>query len=131
MSKISSASMTANASACPPSTWKVTTVPPPVIYQPAPTVVYRPAPVTYAASVPAEHQEAFREDAAGRGAVRQGHAGGDGTPLGRDALQADELVCTALGSTLTQEFLRLKRAEVDAYRHQVSDWELRRYAQAF
>lgn len=48
-----------------------------------------------------------------------------------DALQADELVCTALGSTLTQEFLRLKRAEVDAYRHQVSDWELRRYAQAF
>ena len=48
-----------------------------------------------------------------------------------DALEADELICTALGETLTQEFLQLKRGEVEAYRHQVSDWELRRYVEAF
>jgi glutamine synthetase len=48
-----------------------------------------------------------------------------------DALRADELICAALGDTLTQEFLSLKRAELAAYQHHVSDWELRRYAQAF
>ena len=48
-----------------------------------------------------------------------------------DALEADELICTALGETLTREFLCLKRDEVEAYRHHVSDWELRRYAEAF
>ena len=48
-----------------------------------------------------------------------------------DALAADELICTTLGETLTREFLSLKRAEIAEYQHHVSDWELRRYAQAF
>jgi glutamine synthetase len=48
-----------------------------------------------------------------------------------DALAADELIGTALGPTLTQEFLGQKRAEVAEYQHHVSDWEFRRYAQAF
>ena len=48
-----------------------------------------------------------------------------------DALAADELVCTTLGETLTEQFLSLKRAEIAEHQHHVSDWELRRYAQAF
>jgi len=48
-----------------------------------------------------------------------------------DALAADELICTTLGETLTRQFLSLKRAEIADYQHHVSDWELRRYAEAF
>ena len=48
-----------------------------------------------------------------------------------DALAADELICSALGATLAEEFLRLKRAEVTEYQQQVSDWEMQRYAEAF
>ncbi len=48
-----------------------------------------------------------------------------------DALEVDEVVCAALGPTLTGEFLRLKRAEALAYARHVSGWELDRYAAAF
>jgi glutamine synthetase len=48
-----------------------------------------------------------------------------------DALQADDVVCSALGPTLSQAFLRIKRAEWLAYARHVSDWELQRYATAF
>jgi glutamine synthetase len=48
-----------------------------------------------------------------------------------DALQADEVVCDALGTTLTEQFIRLKRSEWLEYAHHVSDWELQRYAAAF
>jgi glutamine synthetase len=48
-----------------------------------------------------------------------------------DALQADEVVCNALGTTLTEQFIRLKRSEWLEYAHHVSDWELQRYAAAF
>lgn len=48
-----------------------------------------------------------------------------------DALQADEVLTTALGETLTTQFLTLKRAESLAYQRHVSDWELQRYAAAF
>ena len=48
-----------------------------------------------------------------------------------DAVEADELLRTALGDTLSGEFLKLKRDEVEAWRHHVSDWELQRYAEAF
>jgi glutamine synthetase len=48
-----------------------------------------------------------------------------------DALQADAVICAALGDTLTTEFLRLKRAEWLAYARHVSDWELQRYAGFF
>lgn len=48
-----------------------------------------------------------------------------------DALQADAVVCAALGDTLTDEFLRLKRDEATAYARHVSAWELDRYAALF
>jgi glutamine synthetase len=48
-----------------------------------------------------------------------------------DALEADPVICSALGDTLTKEFVRLKRAEWIAYARHVSDWELQRYAAAF
>jgi glutamine synthetase len=48
-----------------------------------------------------------------------------------DALQADEVVRSALGETLTLEFLDLKRAEIEAWRNHIGDWELQRYAEAF
>ena len=48
-----------------------------------------------------------------------------------DALAADELICTGLGATLAEEFLRLKRTESAEYQQQVSDWEMQRYAEAF
>jgi glutamine synthetase len=48
-----------------------------------------------------------------------------------DALEADPVICSALGETLAREFVRLKRAEWLAYARHVSDWELQRYAAAF
>ena len=48
-----------------------------------------------------------------------------------DALQADEVVCGALGPTLCEQFIALKRDEWQRYAHHVSDWELQRYAAAF
>lgn len=45
-----------------------------------------------------------------------------------DALTDDALVSAALGQEFTEAFLALKRTEWDAYRHEVSDWERRRYA---
>ena len=48
-----------------------------------------------------------------------------------DALEADDVVCGALGPVLTGEFLRLKRDEALAYARHVSGWELARYAAAF
>lgn len=47
------------------------------------------------------------------------------------ALEADPVVCGALGPTLAGEFVRLKRAEAIAYARHVSDWELQRYAATF
>ncbi|MBQ0959402.1 type III glutamate--ammonia ligase [Ideonella sp. 4Y11] len=48
-----------------------------------------------------------------------------------DALEADPVVCQALGETLSRAFVRLKRAEWITYARHVSDWELQRYAAAF
>jgi glutamine synthetase len=48
-----------------------------------------------------------------------------------DALEADEVVCSALGPTLTGQFVALKREEWIEYSHHVSGWELERYAAAF
>jgi glutamine synthetase len=48
-----------------------------------------------------------------------------------EALATDEVVMTALGSSLAAEFLRLKRAEWSDYAHQVHGWEFERYATAF
>ena len=48
-----------------------------------------------------------------------------------DALADDPVVRGALGETLAQEFIRLKRTEWLAYARHVSDWELQRYVAAF
>jgi glutamine synthetase len=48
-----------------------------------------------------------------------------------DALEADEVITSALGPTLAREFLQAKRAEALAYARHVSAWELDRYAAAF
>ena len=48
-----------------------------------------------------------------------------------DAMQADPVICAALGPVLTNEFLRLKRIEVAEFVSHVSDWELKRYADRF
>lgn len=48
-----------------------------------------------------------------------------------DAFERDEVICSALGETLTREFIRLKRAEWTAYARHVSPWEMARYAAAF
>jgi glutamine synthetase len=47
------------------------------------------------------------------------------------ALEEDSVLCQAVGTEFCDEFIRLKRAEWDAFNLQVSDWELRRYADAF
>jgi glutamine synthetase len=48
-----------------------------------------------------------------------------------EALEADEVICKALGDTLTEEFTRLKREEWTEYARHVSPWETARYAAAF
>jgi glutamine synthetase len=48
-----------------------------------------------------------------------------------DALQRDEVVCAALGATLSEQFVALKRAEWTEYARHVSDWELQRYGVMF
>ena len=48
-----------------------------------------------------------------------------------DALAGDEVICNALGDTLSGEFIRLKRDEWTEYARHVSGWEMARYATAF
>jgi glutamine synthetase len=47
------------------------------------------------------------------------------------ALEADAALCAAVGTEFCQQFIQLKRLEWDAFNLQVSDWELRHYADAF
>jgi glutamine synthetase len=47
------------------------------------------------------------------------------------ALEADTALCAAVGNAFCQQFIQLKRKEWDAFNLQVSDWELRHYADAF
>lgn len=48
-----------------------------------------------------------------------------------DALEANSVVCAALGDTLCAEFVRLKRDEWQAYGSHISGWEMQRYAATF
>ena len=48
-----------------------------------------------------------------------------------DALQRDEVICSALGQTLTDQFSQLKRAEWTEYARHVSGWEMARYGAMF
>ncbi len=50
--------------------------------------------------------------------------------LALDALQADTVICQALGP-VAQEFLQLKRMEWVDYTRHVSDWELKSYLEFF
>ena len=47
------------------------------------------------------------------------------------ALRRDEVMRSALGETLTEQFVLLKSAEWNEYRQHVSDWEMQRYASMF
>jgi glutamine synthetase len=47
-----------------------------------------------------------------------------------DALEADPLICDALGP-VSQEFLKLKRMEWLEYQRHVSDWEIKQYLEFF
>jgi glutamine synthetase len=47
------------------------------------------------------------------------------------ALEADEVVCGALGAELSKEFITLKRMEWTEYARHVSDWETGRYLEFF
>jgi glutamine synthetase len=48
-----------------------------------------------------------------------------------DALAADRVLQDALGEAFCSEFLQVKNREWDDYHQQVSDWELRRYADLY
>jgi glutamine synthetase len=47
------------------------------------------------------------------------------------ALQADEVVRAALGESLSEQFIALKRQEWTEYSRHVSDWEVQRYGSMF
>lgn len=44
-----------------------------------------------------------------------------------DALEADGVICKALGMDFVKEFVEIKRQEWDNYNRHVSDWEVKRY----
>jgi len=48
-----------------------------------------------------------------------------------DALEADQVLCGALGKELAEEFLQLKRMEWVEYSRHVSQWEVERYLEFF
>ena len=48
-----------------------------------------------------------------------------------EALEADDVLREALGTTLSREFIDAKRAEWIAYARHVSEWEMRRYGELF
>ena len=48
-----------------------------------------------------------------------------------DALQRDEVICGALGDTLSEQFIDLKRREWTDYSRHVSNWEMQRYGAMF
>lgn len=48
-----------------------------------------------------------------------------------DALEADSVLCDALGNDLCREFVTIKREEWAEYSRQVCDWEVQRYVEFF
>jgi glutamine synthetase len=44
-----------------------------------------------------------------------------------DALQADDVLCAAVGPEIVDTFLSVKRFEVERHRAWVSDWEIDEY----
>jgi glutamine synthetase len=52
-------------------------------------------------------------------------------PAALDELAADEVLRDALGETLVEQYLQIKREEFDRYQHHVSDWERAEYGDEF
>jgi len=48
-----------------------------------------------------------------------------------DALEADDVLREALGETLVEEYVKIKREEFDRYQQHVSDWERDEYGDEF
>ena len=48
-----------------------------------------------------------------------------------DALECDEVLCSVLGDHVLERFTEMKRAEWDAYRSDVSNWEVENYLQKY
>lgn len=75
------------------------------------------------------------DDIFDRMAAPGGTRAGDGLPRNLAealvALQADPVICEALGSHTVAQFVALKADEVQGYERHISAWELRRYADFF
>lgn len=52
-------------------------------------------------------------------------------PAALDELAADDVLREALGETLVEQYLEIKREEFDRYQHHVSDWERAEYGDEF
>ena len=48
-----------------------------------------------------------------------------------DALEADKVICAALGDHIAEAYLAEKRAEWDVYKAQVHEWEIEEYMERF
>jgi glutamine synthetase len=48
-----------------------------------------------------------------------------------DELEKDEVIRDALGDHIFHHYLEAKRSEWDAYRSQVTEWEVDRYLESF
>jgi len=48
-----------------------------------------------------------------------------------DQLESNQVIRDALGDALSEEFLKLKRAEAMEHQRHVSDWEINRYVEFF
>ena len=48
-----------------------------------------------------------------------------------DQLEGNQVIRDALGESLSEEFIKLKRAESLEFQRHVSDWEVNRYAEFF
>ena len=48
-----------------------------------------------------------------------------------DALEADKVICAALGDHIAEAYLAEKRAEWDVYKAQVHEWEIDEYMERF
>ena len=44
------------------------------------------------------------------------------------ALEADEILCAAMGRELVDTFKAIKEYELNRFRHWVTDWEFREYS---
>ncbi len=48
-----------------------------------------------------------------------------------DEFEGDKVIRDALGDSLSEEFIKIKRAESMEYQRHVSDWEINRYVEFF